>query len=86
MPSSPTKFDAASDPLTRAAPPGPGSVSRRSREDFPELMVYEAMGRAVVSSLHEFLQAFQSTSDSTLTVKTTTRADFFGDFSIWPTK
>ncbi|MBM3839124.1 MAG: hypothetical protein FJ398_14390, partial [Verrucomicrobia bacterium] len=64
MPSSPTRLDGASDALTSAT--GSTGLSRHSREDFPELMVYEAMGRAIASSINEFLQTFQSTPDSTL--------------------
>ncbi|MBI2947887.1 MAG: hypothetical protein HYY23_09580 [Verrucomicrobia bacterium] len=80
MPSSPTKLDGASDALTNAAPPGSSGLSRHSREDFPELMAYEAMGGAIVSSVNEFLRTFQSTSDSMLNAKAMTRGDFFPRF------
>lgn len=80
MPSSLPRTDETTDAPAQAAPSGTKSPARRSKEDFPEMMVYEAMGQAVISSLNEFLQTFQSTSDSALQLKALTREDFFPRF------
>lgn len=53
---------------------------RRSQEEIAELRVYEAMSGAVISSLQQFLQPFQSTPDSTYVLKAMTREDFFPKF------
>lgn len=53
---------------------------RHSQEEVAELKVYEAMSGAVISSLKEFLQAFQSTPESTYVLKLMTREDFFPKF------
>ena len=66
--------------LAEARPPSSGGSSRLSKEEYPELLVYEAMTGAVVSSANEFLQSFQSTPESTLVLKSMCREDFFPRF------
>lgn len=53
---------------------------RHSPEDVTELKVYGAMSEAVISSIQEFLQPFQSTPESTYVLKALTREDFFPKF------
>ncbi|MBI4663682.1 MAG: hypothetical protein HY735_33185 [Verrucomicrobia bacterium] len=80
MTSSPPKPDGAPNELVPGTQPNGISSSRISKSDFPELMVYAAMGDAVASSLNEFLLTFQSAPESTLVVQSMTREDFFPKF------